>query len=105
LDACLDLSVPPLSMLVFGEGLLLVASAVAAPHFFPVFVACAAATALHVVLGLRLAGAPRSVWANLLASPVFLAWKLALYTRFLTRPREKGWVRTPRESEIRHKLP
>jgi len=104
LDACLDLATPPLSILVFGQGALLVASAFAAPYLFPVFAACAIMTALHVVLGLRLVGAPRKVWVNLLASPLFLAWKLSLYARFLTRPREKGWVRTPRGAEMREKL-
>jgi len=104
LDACLDLSTPPLSVLVFGQGALMVASAFAAPYLFPVFAVCAVMTALHVVLGLRLVGAPRTVWVNLLASPLFLAWKLSLYARFLTRPREKGWVRTPRDAEIRQKL-
>lgn len=104
LDACLDLATPPLSILVFGQGALMVASAFAAPYLFPVFAACAAMTALHVVLGLRLVGAPRTVWVNLLAAPIFLAWKLSLYARFLTRPREKGWVRTPRDAEVRQKL-
>ena len=104
LDACLDLATPPLSMLVFGQGLLVAVSAFAAPRFFPLFTACAIATLLHVVLGLRLVHAPRTVWLQLLASPVFLAWKLTLYARFLIKPREKGWVRTPRESEVGKKL-
>jgi len=104
LDACLDLSTPPLSILVFGQGALMVASAFAAPYLFPVFAASAVMTAVHVVLGLRLVGAPRTVWVNLLASPLFLAWKLSLYAKFLVRPREKGWVRTPRDAEIRQKL-
>ncbi|MCX5770557.1 MAG: glycosyltransferase family 2 protein [Candidatus Hydrogenedentes bacterium] len=104
LDACLDLATPPLSILVFGQGALMAASAFAAPYLFPIFVACGVMTVLHVVLGLRLVGAPRTVWLNLLASPLFLAWKLSLYAKFLVRPREKGWVRTTRDAEIRQKL-
>jgi len=103
LDACLDLVTPPLSILVFGQVLFAAASAAAAPYLLPVFVASFILTALHVVLGLKLAGAPRTVWLHLLAAPLFLVWKLSLYARLLIRPREKGWVRTPRDAEIRQK--
>ncbi len=98
-DAALDLLVPPLAALVLGQMGLTVAAALFRPGWLPLFVVCAVATALHVVLGLHLSRAPRRVWFALAAVPFFLLWKAGLYLRLLAGAGEKQWVRTARESE------
>jgi 1,2-diacylglycerol 3-beta-glucosyltransferase len=55
-----------------------------------------AAQLTFVVAGLRLVGAPAQVYRALLAAPILIAGKLALYARLLAGGGPASWVRTER---------
>jgi N-acetylglucosaminyldiphosphoundecaprenol N-acetyl-beta-D-mannosaminyltransferase len=54
------------------------------------------AQAVYVLSGLRLVGAPRSVYLSLLRAPLLVAWKLALLARTVVVPGRVEWTRTSR---------
>jgi len=101
-DAALDHLVPPLSVLVAATGGVAGASSLLRllgrrrGHTGWLLVV---ALAGHVVSGLVLAGAPRSVYRSLAHAPRAVLWKVGLWLRMLVRPGEVGWVRTARRSE------
>lgn len=99
-EAIMDLAVPPLSILVVVQALLLAATPILSPIWLYVLGFTAAATVFHVFSGLILGRAPLAVWLALTTVPAFIAWKLLLYVSAIFRPPEHIWVRTPRESQI-----
>lgn len=96
-DAAVEPLVPPLSVvatlgtavgvwgLALGSGGLIVAG-----------VASLCGLAVHVVGGMVVARAPLSAWRSLLAAPLYLVWKVALYGQALLGVGGEKWVRTPR---------
>jgi len=104
------LCVPPLSLLVFSQ-LLMIAVAAGAGFFvgwhWPIiFASYFATTILYVVAGLYQRNAPREVWVGLLAAPLFLLWKIPFYGRLLFGGKQKTWERTQRLAEVeRDKTP
>lgn len=106
LDAAVDLAVPPLGLLAMGTlagGV--VSAAAAALHvatawsLSPWLLAVAALTAF-VLLGLRSAGAPASLWLALLESPRFLAWKALTYVSIAAGFDPHRWERAERSAEV-----
>ena len=97
LDLLIELATPPLSVLG-GMVALCVAVSVCfgAWGWARVAVQMAACVAVYVGVALWQAGAPWRVWLSLLAAPVFVAWKLALFGWILVRGGPKRWVRTER---------
>jgi 1,2-diacylglycerol 3-beta-glucosyltransferase len=109
LDAALDLAVPPLGLLAMGTlaGGAVTAAAVAlriatAWSASPWLLAVAALTAF-VLLGLRSAGAPASLWLALLESPRFLAWKALTYVTIAAGFDPHRWERAERPAEVASK--
>jgi len=106
LDAALDLAVPPLGLLAMGTlaGGVVTAAAVAlhvatAWSLSPWLLAVAALTAF-VLLGLRSARAPASLWLALLEAPRFLAWKAVTYVSILVGFDPHRWERAERPAEV-----
>ncbi|TMC09487.1 MAG: glycosyltransferase [Chloroflexi bacterium] len=106
LDAALDLAVPPLGLLAMGTlaGGAVSAAAVAlhvatAWSLSPWLLALAALTAF-VLLGLRSARAPASLWLALLEAPRFLAWKAVTYVSILVGFDPHRWERAERPAEV-----
>lgn len=99
----LDLSIPPLSLLAAGWMLAMLLAALALP-----LAGSEAAAWLLLFAGLTLFFAIGIAWAryaravlsvhHLLKIPLYIAWKLPLYLKFLTR-RETTWVRTARSDD------
>jgi cellulose synthase/poly-beta-1,6-N-acetylglucosamine synthase-like glycosyltransferase len=100
LDAMLDLLVPPLSLLVMTEGLLLALAVLSRPVWAVIAAYCLAGTAFHVGLGLRVSRAPARVWWALAAAPFFVLWKIPIYARILLGRKETAWRRTTRQAEL-----
>jgi 1,2-diacylglycerol 3-beta-glucosyltransferase len=105
LDAAADLAVPPLGLLVLitGAGGSLAAAGWAA-HLtasWAVLPWAIAATGIvgYVVIGLRAARAPSSMYRALLAAPRFLLAKAGTYLRMTRGLRSDTWVRTERPGE------
>ncbi|MBO0777139.1 MAG: glycosyltransferase [Actinobacteria bacterium] len=105
LDACLDLAVPPLGLLVFvvAAGAAVAGAAVllaGVPAWSMAGWAVAGASiALFVGVGLPAAHAPLASYLALLETPRFLLWKLLAYGR-LARGFDPGrWDRTQRGAE------
>ena len=96
-DTAVEPLVPPLSVVaamaaVAGLSGLSLGSA-------GLFVAGAASLgglAVHVVGGMLVARAPLSAWRSLLAAPLYLVWKVALYGQALLGVGGEKWVKTPR---------
>ncbi|BAN01763.1 glycosyltransferase family 2 protein [Ilumatobacter coccineus] len=101
LDAVADHLVPPLSVLVAANavattvGVLGLAGRRSRLHAFAGAGAGVAIVA-HVLVGLQLAGAPRSTYRALLSAPRLVVWKLALLARVALRPGSVVWTRTTR---------
>lgn len=96
----LELSVPPLSMLLCLWGFLLASTSVSAvlgQSWLPAIMLLSGG-AITAMAGL-------ATWARfgrevlplkaLLAAPLYIAWKLPIYAAFLFKP-QRTWVRTPR---------
>ena len=105
LDAAVDLAVPPLGLLAMGTaaGVVVSAAAVAlhvatAWSLSPWLLATAALTAF-VLLGLRSAEAPASLWLALLESPRFLAWKAMSYWTIVGGFDPHRWERAERSTK------
>jgi 1,2-diacylglycerol 3-beta-glucosyltransferase len=107
LDAVVDQVVPPLSVV----GVLTAGAAVAStvlrllrPTGATRWGAVAAVVSVcglvwHVVSGLRMVRAPRSVYRAMASAPRAVLWKAVLWVRVLLRPERVGWVRTRRNAE------
>jgi len=111
LDAVADHLVPPLSVFVAANGL---GGAGAFAAWFlrrsavdrlavTLSLASGAVFVGHVLVALRLAGAPKSTYRALAAAPRAIIWKLGLWARVLVRPESVAWVRTER-NEPHHGL-
>jgi GT2 family glycosyltransferase len=111
LDAAVALMVPPLAelfaMLLLWGGLIgagqLTRLLPAPGSWWIGFAIAAGAFGVYVVGGLRVAGAPRAVYAALARAPLYAAWKFALYAAHPFRRRAapgaggpSEWVRTER---------
>jgi hypothetical protein len=51
---------------------------------------------LYLVVGLRLARAPKNVYLALLSAPGYVIWKTLQYGRVLVGKKDQEWVRTAR---------
>ena len=103
LDAALDLTVPPLSVLGAATGATAVAAVAVGPGAShtgrfgrALAVASLLGLAVHVLGGLRVARSPREVYLALLGAPRFVVWKVILWVRVLLRPDVVSWRRTGR---------
>jgi cellulose synthase/poly-beta-1,6-N-acetylglucosamine synthase-like glycosyltransferase len=98
-DAGVEILIPPLSVvaalgtLAGVSGLALGSSALLWAGFGTL-----GGLGVHVIGGLLVVRAPFSAWRSLLAAPVFLIWKVALYAQALLGGGADRWVRTPRAS-------
>jgi 1,2-diacylglycerol 3-beta-glucosyltransferase len=102
LDAALDLATPPLGLLTTAVGLGFVVAAIALALGFapawsvvPWLVALGAIPAF-VVIGLKVAGAPRPVWTAIVRAPFFLGGKLLAYASLARGFDPNRWERTDR---------
>lgn len=104
LDATADHLVPPMSVLAAATGLAGAGAATASilrgsagdRRALLRCIVSVAALIAHVLVALRLAGAPRSTYQALAGAPRAIAWKVALWIRVLIRPESVAWVRTER---------
>jgi cellulose synthase/poly-beta-1,6-N-acetylglucosamine synthase-like glycosyltransferase len=95
-DAALEQFLPPLSVpALLAAAVLILAVLARSWAAWPAGAACVV-LALYVGVGLVLARAGARVYRSLLLAPVYMIWKLVLYTRALAGPRERRWVRTER---------
>ncbi len=102
LDAALDLATPPLGLLCMATaaGSLIVAMPVVL-HLVPAWSLLPWAVALvalpvYVLIGLRAAGAPATVWRAVFSVPLYLAWKLFTYVRLARGFDANRWERSDR---------
>jgi cellulose synthase/poly-beta-1,6-N-acetylglucosamine synthase-like glycosyltransferase len=103
LDWAMDLFTPPLAILVgVPLGLLLLNAALGwLAGGWPGLVLTGwalslAGAAIYVVAGLLISGADRRAYLYLLATPLFMLWKLRIYGAMLLGRGPRGWVRTER---------
>ena len=103
-DAALDHLTPPLALQALVDvtaasaGMVLVLVRPGRSSRFVVAAGLASCLMLagHVVTGLRLAGAPPSVYRSLVTAPKAVLWKLLLLARIARRPDSVAWKRTER---------
>ena len=99
-DAALEQIIPPFSVLVglSGVGMITAVAQSKARRPFALFLGLFALVgqAVYLLIGLRLARAPRAVYRALLGVPRFLLWKIRLYLGVLLGKKEEAWVRTGR---------
>ncbi|MGH3607635.1 MAG: glycosyltransferase family 2 protein [Pseudonocardiaceae bacterium] len=100
LDAALEPILMPQSLLA-ACGLTGVGAALLARDRLSKRLALAAVLgqSVYVIGGLAVTRAPRPVWAALLTAPRFLAERLGLFGRLLTKGGPTEWERTPRDRE------
>ncbi len=97
-DAAVEVMIPPLAILVaLATAITFLGWTLAEPILLAAGIISLLCLWLHVVGGLILARAPKEVWRALLAAPLYLIWKLALYLRVLLGRGPRTWVRTPRK--------
>ena len=107
LEAAADQLVPPLSMAVgatVGAGiashaLLRLARTPLARLNAALSIGLLLAQAAHVLAGLRMVRAPRSVYRSLVYAPLMVAWKLPLLAQVALFGRAVRWTRTARNDE------
>lgn len=103
-DALMELFIPPLSLLMSAQVLMLAFSMLFSRYLFDGALAasllCLGVTLFYVLSGLILKKAPLYVWKSLLHAPFFILWKMPVYLKLLIK-RGGGttWERTGRESE------
>jgi len=103
LEAALDLSIPPMTVLagvpllgLFADAVLWLGTGFPAAGILATYwVAVLTGEAIYVGAGLRLAGSRRHVLRGLLRAPAYLAWKAVVLLGGWLAP-EHVWVRTPR---------
>ena len=99
----LDISVPPLSLLVV-LWLLVLTFSLLGGLFFNVWLLAELMLILGLILVLSIIGSWRKFASdaiplkNLLYVPFYLLWKIPLYLKFLVSPQQE-WIRTEREDE------
>lgn len=97
LHAGLECLVPPQSVLALGNGFgLLAGLALRSRSLLWLSGLGVLAQGAFVLGGLRLVRAPACVYRALLAAPILIAHKLALYARMVIGKGPSGWVRTER---------
>jgi 1,2-diacylglycerol 3-beta-glucosyltransferase len=105
LDWAMDLLTPPVGILI-GVPVLMLALNVPLALVWPGVLGIIAWAWLLVLLGacfyvlggLLISGADKRAYLYLLATPVFLIWKLRIYATMLLGRGPRGWVRTERKS-------
>jgi 1,2-diacylglycerol 3-beta-glucosyltransferase len=98
LHLALELLVPPLSLVVAAGGLAAAAGAALRSRRLTLTGATAlAGVTAYVLGGLRLVGAPRTVFSALARAPRLIAMRLAQYSRLGVGRGVTGWQRTARE--------
>lgn len=91
--------VPPQSLIAAGSaGSLVGGILLGSRKLFACSLATLGGQALFVVGGLRLVGAPASVYRALLVAPLLVARKLTLYFKLMLGRGPTAWIRTERES-------
>jgi lipopolysaccharide/colanic/teichoic acid biosynthesis glycosyltransferase/cellulose synthase/poly-beta-1,6-N-acetylglucosamine synthase-like glycosyltransferase len=100
LDAFMELAIPPLSLLVCVQTLLLLVAWSWFSELIAIAAACLLISIFYVVSGLLLKRMPLAVWLGLLSAPLFVLWKLALYLKMILFPEGDGWHRTQRKAEL-----
>ncbi|MET0143885.1 MAG: glycosyltransferase family 2 protein [Ilumatobacteraceae bacterium] len=101
-DGVLDHVTPPMSVLVAAVGVVGAAGAGVAlvrGRRLRGSLVLPAAVTVHVLSGLILDEAPRSVYRSLLHAPSMVLWKVRLWGRMLVRRGEMDWVRTARPGD------
>jgi cellulose synthase/poly-beta-1,6-N-acetylglucosamine synthase-like glycosyltransferase len=97
LDAAVEQLIPPLAILATASVLCLSAAALAHSSLgVALGMALIAGQAIYILAGLKMAQVSRKVYQSLLYAPIFILWKIWLYTRVLIRPKRIEWVRTAR---------
>ncbi len=100
LDVAVESLTPPLSLLAAGVVFALVGSALLRWELgLWVAVGLLVALGLHVAVGIILGRLPLRVALSLLAAPLYIIWKSALFLGALLARGARGWIRTPRNSE------
>lgn len=107
LDAVADHVVPPMSVFAAATGAAGAGSLLALVlqrsrrnrWSFVLSIASAVALVVHVLVSLRLAGAPRAAYRSLVALPKAIAWKVWLWIRVLINGDQVSWIRTERNDE------
>jgi cellulose synthase/poly-beta-1,6-N-acetylglucosamine synthase-like glycosyltransferase len=99
LDAAVEQLIPPLSVpFALAWACLLVGLIARARSAVMLAGISIGAFSTHLVAGLVLVRAPLGAYRALSYAPVYVAWKLALYTRALASRNASAWVRTARRS-------
>lgn len=97
LDAAVDLSLPPLSVIASLAVIALTVGSLGGSVALSAMAAVALVSlSAHVVGGMIVARVPSSEWKALLFAPAYVLWKLLLYARALTGSGARSWVRTAR---------
>ncbi|WP_449258684.1 glycosyltransferase family 2 protein [Chlorobium limicola] len=106
LIALAELVVPPLSLLVllFAVGTLL-ALIPGDPRWLLLPTIWWLVLLFYVASGQLQRNAPLSTWAVLLASPLYILWKIPIYAAMLVRKKSAAWVRTAREPDNNNQKP
>jgi 1,2-diacylglycerol 3-beta-glucosyltransferase len=101
IDAALEQLIPPLSV-PFALGAVSVPAALlfGSVSLTAIALGCLAGYALYLVSALALVRAPGSAYAALAAAPLYITWKLWLYTRALSGAGASEWVRTARTPNV-----
>jgi hypothetical protein len=100
IHAALEHLVPPQTLLAFAHVVLAGLSCLGrSPAVRRLAVVTVAMQALFVVGGLRLARAPREVYAALLTAPILVARKLGLLAGLALRGAPRSWERTARDDD------
>jgi len=100
LDAFMELFTPPLSQLVMGQLLLLVAALFILPGSAVVWGAGLLGIVIYVLSGLILGRAPFFVWRSLFCAPLFILWKIPVFLRSVLKRGGDTWERTERQAEV-----
>ncbi len=103
-DALLDLTLPPITLLVAATGasagvVRLFARGRSAKLGLAVGVVSLVVQMGHVLSALRMVGAPPAVYRALLSVPGQIAWKVRLVVRMIIRRGPDRWVRTTRNED------
>ncbi len=93
----MELIIPPLSLLVFCNGLLAVLAYVLFPSTLLVVVIIAIELGLYVVSGQLQRGLSLKGWVYLLTAPLFIIWKLSIYIKLLFSTKRITWGRIKRD--------
>jgi cellulose synthase/poly-beta-1,6-N-acetylglucosamine synthase-like glycosyltransferase len=99
ITALISFFVPPLSLLVLGELIVLGVSFSLNPAIALLMALCLLMDIFYVFSGLIQRRAEPVVWLSLLSAPVYVLWKIPLYVKMITR-QQNGWVRTKRSIEL-----